>query len=170
MKISICPGCGLALADRGLTDRLNASQACWELYGELAAYTLARGRDFIHQLAVDAYQAQHAVRGGSGIGMAFSLIGLCMVVERGSTGLQVQRAHMLLGKTKREWPQFELPRSPAPLTVRDVLDAEAGDARDAVMRQWCAAVWKSWSHAQAWTRQACDELLGASFSRRVRGR
>ena len=94
MKMTSCPGCRLALPDCGMTDRMHASQACWELYGELAAYTLTRGQDFIHQHAVDAYQAQHAVRRNHGIGIPFSLIGLCMSVERGATGLQVQRAHM----------------------------------------------------------------------------
>lgn len=170
MNLTICPGCGLALADRGVMDRMNASQACWELYGELSAYTLARGREFIHQHGVDAYQAQHAVRSASGIGVAFSLIGLCMAIERGASGLQVQRAHMLLGKVRREWPVFDLPQEPARLTVRDVLDATPGDARDAMLMTWCTAVWQSWAHAQEWTRRACDEFLSESFSRRVRSR
>lgn len=167
MTTAMCPGCGLVLEDRGMLDRMNASEACWELYGELSAYTLARGGDFLHQHGVDAYQAQHAVRSASGIGVAFSLIGLCLMLERSATGLQVQRAHMVLARTKREWPAFDLPREPAGLTVRDVLDAED---RDAMLRQWCAAVWASWSHAQEWTRRACDELLGESFSRLVRSR
>lgn len=170
MNDSICPGCGLALPGRGLADRMNASEACWELYGELSVYTLARGREFLHQHAVDAYQTQHAVRSASGIGIAFSLIGLCMAVERGASGLQVQRAHMLLGKTKREWPAFELPQKPAPLTVRDVLNAEPGDSRDALLMKWAAAVWESWPHAHTWARRACDEMLNESFSRRVRRR
>lgn len=170
MNVSVCPGCGLALDDRGVMNRMNASTACWELYGELSAYTLARGRDFLHQLGVDAYQAQHAVPSASGIGIAFSLIGLCMAVERGATGLQVQRAHMVLGRVKREWPSFDPPRERASQTVSDVLDAEPGDARDAMLRTWCAAVWESWSPAHEWTRRACDELLSESFSRRVRSR
>ncbi|HUA82913.1 MAG TPA: DUF5946 family protein [Bryobacteraceae bacterium] len=170
MNVSVCPGCGLELANRGAAERMNASQACWELYGELSAYTLARGREFLHQLGVDAYQAQHAVASASGIGIAFSLIGLCMAVERGASGLQVQRAHMMLGRVKREWPNFDAPRERAALTVRNVLDAEPGESRDAMLRNWCAAVWESWSHAHEWTRRACDELLHESFSRRVRSR
>ena len=170
MKITSCPGCGLALPDRGVMDRMNASQACWELYGELSAYTLARGHDFIHQHGVDAYQAQHAVRRNSGIGVPFSLIGLCMSVERGATGLQVQRAHMVLGREKREWPSFDPPSESAAMTVRDVLNAEPGDARDAMLKKWCAAVWESWRHAHDWTRRFCDEMLIESFSRRVRSR
>jgi len=168
---SSCPGCGLFLPHRGTpATPLHASQACWELYGELAVYTMARGRDFIHQYAVDAYQAQHATRSATNIGPAFSLIGLCLALERGATGLQVQRAHMFLGKTRRSWPELEWPTHTASLTVRDVLNASPGDVRDAVLLDWCAAVWASWNHAQPWTRQICDELLAESFSRRVRGR
>ena len=166
-----CPGCGLLLNDRGEpATPLNASQACWELYGELTAYTLTRSADFIHQHGVDAYQAQHIVRTGSNIGPAFSLIGLCLAIERGATGLQVQRAHMHLGGMRRNWPELELPRNRAAITVRDVLDAEPGDPRDAMLMKWCAAVWESWTHAQDWTRRTCDELLAESFSRRVRSR
>lgn len=168
---SVCPGCGLALPDRGApVTPLNSSQACWELYGELAAYTTTRGRDFIHQHAVDAYQAQHAVRSASNVGPSFSLIGLCMTLERGATGLQVQRAHMHMARVRRQWPALEFPARPAAMTVRDVLDAPPGEERDAALLRWCAAVWESWSHAHAWTRSACDELLADSFSTRVRSR
>lgn len=170
MNTTSCHGCGLVLADRGVEARMNASAACWDLYGELSAYTLQRGRDFIHQHGVDAYQAQHAVASASGIGVAFSLIGLCMAIERGATGLQVQRAHMHLAKTRREWPRFEPPRRRAGLTVRDVLNAGPGDARDTTLIAWCASVWEIWEHAHVWTRRACDELLADSFSRRVRSR
>ncbi|HLH40571.1 MAG TPA: DUF5946 family protein [Bryobacteraceae bacterium] len=170
MSVTKCPGCGLELPDRGRAERMNASQACWELYGELAAYTLARGRDFLHQYGVDAYQAQHALPGASGITIAFSLLGLYLAMERGSTGLQVQRAHMALAREKIETPRFDPPREAARLTVRDVLNAEPGDARDAALKEWCAAVWESWRHAQAWTRHFCEERLAGSFSRRVRSR
>src|SRR5215469_3489838 len=170
MNVPSCPGCGLRLPDRGMTDRMNASQACWEMYGELAAYTLGRGRDFIHQLGVDAYQAQHAVRRNGGIGIPFSLIGLYLSVERGAFGLQVQRAHMVLGREKREWPRFDLPLEPATITVRDVVEAEPGDERDRMLMKWCSDVWQSWTHAHDWTRRFCEEMLTASFSRRVRSR
>ena len=170
MEMTICPGCGLELAGGGMVERMNASAPCWALYGELSAYTLARGRDFIHQHGVDAYQLQHAVPSASGIGVAFSLIGLCMAIERGATGLQVQRAHMHLGKVRRDWPRFEPPAGRAALTVRDVMDAEADEARDVVLMRWCRAVWELWSHAHLWNRRACDELLSESFSRRVHGR
>lgn len=172
-QLAVCPGCGLALPRRRESSdlRFRATWECWELYGELAAYTIAR-RDpsFLHQHGVDAYQAQHAGDGLGSMGAAFSLIGLYMAVEKGATGLQVQRAHMHLGKTKRKWPAFEAPGKLATLTVQDVLNAEPGERRDAMLMKWCAAVWESWRHAHEWTRAACDELLADSFSVRVRSR
>jgi len=166
-----CLGCGLWLPESGAPlARLSASDACWKLFGELSAYTISAGADFIHQHAVDTYQAQHAVRSASRIGIAFSLIGLCLAIERGATGLQVQRAHMYLGSAKKSWPELDPPRERAALTVRDVLEARPGDPRNAVLMQWAKAVWETWAHAHEWTRAACDDLLSASFSRRVRGR
>jgi len=60
-----CPGCGVRLpvSEAQPDGRYNASAECLRLYGELTAYTLTRGDvEFIHQLAVDAYCAQHIAR------------------------------------------------------------------------------------------------------------
>src|SRR5579883_2719534 len=81
-----------------------------------------------------------------------------------------ERARMALAREKVAWPRFELPRESAPVTARDVLNAEPGDERDAALKQWCAAVWESWRHAHAWTRRFCEERLAGSLSRRVRSR
>jgi hypothetical protein len=104
----VCPGCGLDLPGQGgLSDRFNASEECWRLYGELSAYTLTRaGSGFIHQHAVDSYGAQHAGGASSNIGTAFSLIGLYLALEKGYTGRQVQLAHMQLARLKKPWPSL----------------------------------------------------------------
>jgi hypothetical protein len=157
-----CPGCGVSLPSSGKSPegRYHSSPECWELFGELSAYTLSHGHPrFIHQHAVDAWQLQHAKPSKSNIGIAFSLIGLYLALEKGYTGRQVQLAHMALGRTKRNWGDFKIPSSHATLTVADVLRAESGDARDARLMEWAAAVWASWSHAHAWTMEACTRLL-----------
>ena len=62
MNEIICPGCGLSLNSNDLTlDSIyNASCACRKLYDELSAFTLSIGdSEFIHQLVVDSYAAQH---------------------------------------------------------------------------------------------------------------
>jgi hypothetical protein len=61
-----CPGCGLRLSrsDNEVTNpKVNASAECQRLCHELSLYTLSHGDAFfIHQVAVDAYAAQHAGR------------------------------------------------------------------------------------------------------------
>ena len=160
----VCPGCGLDLPASGkvLEPRYNSSSECWELFGELSAYTLSHGdAKFIHQHAVDTWQAQHAVNAKSNIGIAFSLIGLYLALEKGYTGRQVQLAHMELGRTKRQWGDFPISTEHARLTVRDVLNASPGPARDAKLMEWADAVWAIWSHAHARTRETCARLLKA---------
>jgi hypothetical protein len=51
------------------------------------------------------------------------------------------------------------------MTVADVLQADPGAARDAMLMEWAAAVWASWSHAQDWTRQACLQYLKPGWRR-----
>jgi len=159
----VCPGCGISLASStagSRHDRYNSSPACWELFGELSAYTLSHGDPrFIHQHAVDAWQLQHAMPSKSNIGIAFSLIGLYLALEKGYTGRQVQLAHMDLGRTKRDWGDFEIPSSRTALAVVDVLRAEPGNARDAMLMQWSAAIWANWNHAHAWTAETCSRRL-----------
>jgi hypothetical protein len=159
----VCPGCGASLASgagEARHDRYNSSPECWGLFGELSAYTLSHGDPrFIHQHAVDTWQLQHAMPSKSNIGIAFSLIGLYLALEKGYTGRQVQLAHMELGRTKRNWGDFEIPSRHATLTVVDVLHAEPGNARDARLMQWAAAVWDNWNHAHAWTAETCARLL-----------
>jgi hypothetical protein len=130
------------------------------LFGELSAYTLSHGDPrFIHQHAVDAYQLQHAISSKSNIGIAFSLIGLYLAIERGRTGREAQLAHMELGRTKRNWGDFTIPSTCAALTVRDVLDAAPGPIRDAKLMEWARSVWNNWPHAHAWTRETCSRML-----------
>jgi len=113
---------------------------------ELSYYTLAHGDpSFIHQHLVDAYGAQHVHQAASTIGAAFALAGLYLAVERGFTGRQVQKMHMQMARTSRQWPRFDPPENVGPLTVADVLAAEPGPRRDEKIMEWCASVWRAWS-------------------------
>ena len=74
-----------------------------DAYHELSAYTQTHGDlTFIHQHVVDAWAAQHAVEAGKSIGLTFALAGLYLHLERGFSGRQVQRAHMEMGRRKRQ--------------------------------------------------------------------
>ena len=147
-----CPGCGVRLPSSGARadGRYNASAECWQLYGELSAYTMTRGYGaFIHQLAVDAYGAQHAGENARPIGVAFALIGLYLACEKGYSGRQVQHLHTLLARRSKSWPRFTLPPQTGALTVLDVMRAQPGEQRDDMLRQWGQSVWDAWSQEHA---------------------
>jgi hypothetical protein len=111
----------------------------------LAAYTLTHGDlAFIHQHVVDASAAQHATTETTPIAIAFALIGLYLHVERGLSGRQVQRAHIMLAKRSRHWPTFPLPERRGAMTAIDVLSAPAGPERDRAIDAWCASVWDAY--------------------------
>ena len=137
-----CPRCGAVLRD-------GDAAGCLGLYHELSARTLTdRDPSFPHQLAVDAYAAQHVGPDTKPITTAFALIGLYLVCERGFTGRQAQRAHMFLGQHRQLWPRFEAPADRGGVTVADVLAAgESG--RDAALRRWAESAWAAWRDQHA---------------------
>ena len=160
-KTMICPGCGLVLpsAEEQLDDRYYASSACRQLYDELSAYTLSlRDADFIHQFAVDTYAAQHAGANVKPIGITFALVGLYLACEHHYTGRQVQKAHILLARTPKQWPQFRRPAAQASLTVLDVLNAPEQERTDR-LRQWQKAVWRIWESEHPKVAQFVQERL-----------
>jgi len=153
---SVCPGCGLNLPSLGLEPdpRANASGECRALMNELSYYTLAHeDRAFIHQHLVDAYGAQHVRQSKSTIGAAFAIAGLYLAVEKGFTGRQVQKMHMLMASKSKEWPRFDPPASLGSLTVADVLKVEPGPDRDKQLMRWCESVWAAWSAEHQRVRQ-----------------
>jgi hypothetical protein len=127
-----------------------------EAYDELCGYTLGRGDpEFIHQLVVDAYRAQHASEQTKPIGLAFALIGLYLAVEKDYTGRQVQRVHVRLSRRKQAWPRFVLPRDRGSMTAVHVVEAAPPTERERAIHAWCASVW----HAYAGSRGEVVELL-----------
>lgn len=151
--ISVCPGCGVQLPATGLAAdlRRNASEECWQLCGEVTGFELNHvaqlGR--YHQLTVDAYGAQHSDAVGSGIRVAYSLVGLFLALERGMDGLLVRGVHQRMGKPESGWPRFPRPDDAGGLTVLDVatagVRAASIDGHAGAVEQWAASVWRAWS-------------------------
>ena len=134
-----------------------------EAYDHLRFDTLSRGdAAFVHQHVVDAWTAQHADAATKPIAVAFALIGLCLHIERGRTGREVQLAHMELAKRRKDWPAFELPARRGEITVHDVMLAEDHEERDVAIDEWCASVWSAYEASQQHVR----ELLEAELDRR----
>ncbi len=159
---TVCPGCGLCLPAAGgvPSGRCNASSECLRAYSDLLCYTVAKqDKDFIHQHAVDTYAAQHTGGTTRNITAVFGLIGLYLALEKGYTGTQEQQAHMRIARIRKEWPRLEPPACRAALNVMDVLDAPGGPVRDAMIRQWMAAIWDTWGNSREWIRQVTDTLL-----------
>ena len=131
---------------RGATET-NPDQA---LFDELSFYTLAQPRsEFIHQLAIDTFTAQHAIEASKPIAVVFAVLGLYLHAERGFTGLQIQQVHMRLAPLRLPWPALRLPARHADVTVADVLALAPGAERDAMIRRWCVAEWEVWTSSRA---------------------
>lgn len=160
--VTTCPGCKVELPGKSLEpDRqFNASGECRDLFNQLSYYTLAHGEPrFIHQHAIDAYEAQHAKTTGSPISAAFGLAGLCLALERGLNGRQVQRMHMRMGNRSKQWPRFLPPPSVGDVTVADVMAAQPGPLRDERILDWCRSVWDAWRDQQQAVREMLDRVL-----------
>jgi uncharacterized protein DUF5946 len=120
-----------------------------DAFHELTLYTLAhRDPAFIHQHVVDAFTAQTADTRTKPIALTFALVGLYLHVERGYTGKNVQRVHVLLARRQRKWPSFNLPAARGEITVDQVLAAHAGASRDALIDAWCNSVWAAYNEAR----------------------
>jgi hypothetical protein len=111
-------------------------------YDQLYLYTMGRPR-FLLQHVVDAHAAQSASAETKPMKLFFALAGLFLHVERGFSGHEVQRVHMLLAKGQRHYPAIALPAERGLVTAADVLIAAEGPARDAAITEWCRSVWEA---------------------------
>jgi hypothetical protein len=168
---SACPGCGVSLpGSAALHGRSLASEACWQLYGEVAGYELAHlaslGR--FHQLLVDTYIAQHAGGSSPAIGVAFALIGLRLTLDDGWRGEEVRDAHRYLAESFREWPAFDPPTRRSKTTVFDLALAASPEIYVVTIQRWAADVWASWRDSQDEVLALIDARLPAEVRKRIR--
>jgi hypothetical protein len=127
---------------RSETGPSSATPSELEAYSELLGSSLLlRDEAFIHQHVVDAWIAQHADERTRPIGLTFALVGLYLHIERGFSGRLVQRAHMALGRRKRNWPGFTLPAERGPITAVDVMAAPPGPDRNLAIDTWASSAW-----------------------------
>ena len=117
-------------------------------FHELSFYTLAHPDPvyFIHQHAVDAFAAQTANENTKSITLTFGLIGLYLFLEKGYTGKQVQQSHIKVSQNKKAWPSLPLPVQRGTVTVAHVLQVEAGEPRDQMIKKWCASMWDAYEN------------------------
>lgn len=116
-----------------------------ENYNELTYYTMNHpDPSFIHQHVVDAFCAQYADEHTKPIAITFALVGLYLYLEKNFSGKQVQQAHVLLTRYRKQWPKLNLPKYQGNITASDVLNASPGAERDELIKKWCASVWEAY--------------------------
>lgn len=147
--LTACPGCGVCLPDVDGTTHsyLNASAACWALYGEVLAREYGDPERFIvHQLTVDAYAVQHS--GGSDPramrSLALHLMTLCLFIERGADPSAGPVLHKrLVGRYPPELLDPPLPNGG--LNVTHVHQAASLSEHVEGVWAWARDVWQAWS-------------------------
>lgn len=150
----------LRRSDQGAVLPMSEGDLQREKFYELCYYTLGHpDPSFVHQHVVDAFAAQHADESTKPITLAFALIGLYLYVEKGYSGRQVQRVHMLLARRRKHWPMFSLPDRRGAVTVDDVMNLPPGPARDRMIRAWCASVWDAYRESHGRVAELVESAL-----------
>ena len=161
MKHIRCPGCGAQIYSYNdkLDKDFHASAACRELYFQISYYTLSlKDSNFIHQLIVDSYAAQHSGAKTKPITISFALIGLYLVNERSYTGKKVQEAHMIMANKSKDWPNFKIPEEIKWMTVLDVIQSPNNKKEDSI-KKWCKSVWNVWKPEKEHIETLVNRLL-----------
>jgi len=134
---------------KGVKKNLKQKKSAQEMFYELSYYTLTHPDPlFIHQNAVDAFTAQNADENTKTIAVAFALIGLYLLLEKGFSGKEIQNAHVKLGKHRKKWPKFNLPENRGEINISKVLDTPKGFKRDEMIKEWCISVWRAYDASQ----------------------
>jgi hypothetical protein len=117
-----------------------------EMFYKLSYYTTAHpDPSFIHQYAVDAFEAHYAHENTKPITITFALIGLYLHIEKNFSGKEVQQAHIKLGKHRKQWPTFNLPDYRGDITIYDVIAVPEGTERDEAILKWSGSVWEAYN-------------------------
>src|SRR5690242_13134412 len=111
--MTICPGCGLALAEvrEATHPYIGASAACWSLYTNVLGTIYGdAARMPLLQLVVDTYAVQHPGRPGrqSAQSVGIHLLTLCLCLESGAEPATVGRLHKHAVE-RRVFPWLEPP-------------------------------------------------------------
>jgi hypothetical protein len=159
-----CPGCGLDLprSSYPYDGYYLASPECWSVYNDVLAREYQEPVLFgrVHQLTVDAYAAQHAGGPHPDKSVCVHLVGLHLVLDRGTAPPDVPRRLQRLASRVSRWPHLAPPRERGPLTVLDVAQARSSLEHGEQARAWAESVWRAWSAHHA----AIAELVRSAYS------
>jgi hypothetical protein len=174
-----CQGCGVVLPeyDGPTHPYIDASAACWALYGELLAREYAElGYPECHRLTVDAYAVQHPGRREprSMKSVGAHLTGLHLVLERGLDGPAATALKNDVLATEPSFPWLNPPGPGSALTIREVLLSQSGIRHCDAVEIWARSVWSAWElHHDAvagWVEEALDDTVETFRPRVAAGR
>jgi hypothetical protein len=165
-----CPGCGAQVLDlpetRTRADYVGSATGCWQLYTELLAREYSDIRyAAAHQLTVDAYMIQHpgVSERRSAQSVAVHLVGLCLMLERGRTALELPGLRKRFVELHPQFPWLAPPASVGELTVLDILGAASPEEHRALVDRWAGATWQAWSAHHQQVRAWADEVSGWGY-------
>jgi hypothetical protein len=123
----------------------NASPECWSVYTEVLASEYSNAVIFgqVHQPTVDTYAVQHAGGAHPDKSVDIHLYGLHLYYERGIKSAEIPPMLQELAG-RRDWPHFEPPEERVAMTVLEVALAGSPIQHIEKVRDWSAAVWRSW--------------------------
>jgi hypothetical protein len=151
----------------------HASPECWSVYGEVLAAEYQNALLFgqVHQLAVDAYAAQHAGGPHPDKSVCIHLVGLHLVLERNVAPPDVPSCLRRLASAVTVWPHLPPPEERGPLTVFDVAAAESPQQHASRARAWAEQLWRVWSpHHEAVAELASLQPIGDHRAQRPANR
>lgn len=147
-----CFACGGEVPDTdGKTpDHLISSPGCWATFGKILRREYQKpGYRENHRLTVDAYTVQHppARSPEAARQMALRLIGLCAVLERGTTQGEVSRTLEWLSQQgpEYEWLPPPPPKRRGDVTAADVVKARSAESHLDMVEVWARSAWKAWA-------------------------
>lgn len=165
-----CVGCGGRVPDiDGPThDYMRASPGCWQLYGEVAASTLAS--PVTSRYHVDCYAAQHP--GGAEHdrrqrqSVAVHLTSLCLLLEHRMPARKVSTLRGRMSQTVlphlrlSDWPYLTPPRTLGTVTVADVNVSGDQSAYQLTIERWAGTVWTAWTEHHGTIRRWALAAIG----------
>jgi hypothetical protein len=140
---------------------MTSSPACWETFGRILAKEFGDpGFWPPHTLTVDCFAAQHpgVESEQSRHSVAFHLVGICLVVERGMAPSAAGWHRQKVPNVHKSLPWLTPPDSLGSVTTADVVRAESPEEHERMVRAWAASIWDAWKAHHEIVRSWTDRL------------
>ena len=150
IAVKHCPGCGGMFADfDGPTHPyIDASPACWKIYGDVLAKEFNNPEYFkAHRLTVDAYSVQHPGSPGARSSQSVNvhLVALYLILEQ---QLKSEFVTKIIGKLiqlrDRKFDWLSPPKYMGEINVLHMAQADTAEEHISRVREWGLSAFNSW--------------------------